>query len=126
MSATVDTLFSEWLIAEMDRRGWSQSDLARAAGLNRQVISGYINQKRMKPDEEIVSALARALGYPPETVFRAAGLLPPVAPPDEKRERLFYMFDELTQDQQDQLLAFADFLKRNEPARSKIRTTKSA
>lgn len=79
MSLSMDKDFADWLIEQMNKRGWSQADLANAAGLNRQVISTYVNRQRQKPDSEVLVALARALHLPPETVFRAAGLLPPVS-----------------------------------------------
>ncbi len=119
MSATVDKHFSDWLLYEMNKRGWRQSDLARAARLNRQVISSYINRRREKPDEDILIAIAKAFGYPPETVFRAAGLLPPVPPMDGLKERILHLFDQLPPEQQEQLADFADFLvQQNETSRS--------
>lgn len=69
--------FSEWLLKQMQERGWSQADLAKAAGLTRTAISDYVNQKRTKPDPEALVDIARALNLSPIHVFRAAGLLPP-------------------------------------------------
>ncbi len=68
--------FSDWIIAELDRRGWKQIDLAKAAHLDRAVISNLVNGRR-GPGEDTCTAIAHALGYPPLVVFRAAGLLPP-------------------------------------------------
>jgi len=68
--------FSHWLKTQMDARGWSQSDFARASGLTRQVISYYLTGKTKTPDPEALRALADALRMPPEVVFRAAGVLP--------------------------------------------------
>jgi transcriptional regulator with XRE-family HTH domain len=65
MSLIMETkLFSDWLQDEMNKRGWSQSDLSRNSGVNRQVISTYINQQRKKPDENILIDIARALNLP--------------------------------------------------------------
>lgn len=71
--------FSEWLIGEIKQRGWSQSDLARASGLTRQVISYYLVGESKSPNPEALRAIASALKLPPETVFRAAGILPPAS-----------------------------------------------
>jgi transcriptional regulator with XRE-family HTH domain len=73
----MDTL-SAWLTEELRKRDWTQADLARKSGISRQVISRYINQERTKPDEDILAALAHALGYPPEILYQAAGI--PITP----------------------------------------------
>jgi transcriptional regulator with XRE-family HTH domain len=75
MMANVD--FATWLQGELDKRELSQSDLARLSGLNRQVISTYINRQRTKPDSDMLNSIARALKLSPDEVFRAAGILPP-------------------------------------------------
>src|SRR5574338_1702630 len=67
--------FSEWLQNEMNKRGWSQSDLARAADLNRAVINKLLNGKS-HPQPPTLEAISRALKIPIEITYRAAGLLP--------------------------------------------------
>jgi transcriptional regulator with XRE-family HTH domain len=67
--------FSEWLQAEMDKRGWSQSDLARCADLNRAVINKLLNGKS-HPQPPTLEAISHALKIPIEMTYRAAGLLP--------------------------------------------------
>ena len=67
--------FSEWLQAEIDKRGWSQSDLARSADLNRAVINKLLNGKS-HPQPATLEAISRALKVPIEITYRAAGLLP--------------------------------------------------
>lgn len=111
MSLLMDIDFADWLIQEMNKRGWSQADLANAAGLNRQVISTYVNRQRSKPDSEVLTALARALRLPPEIVFRRAGLLPPISPDTEYREELLYLFSELSPGEQEEYLEFLRFKK---------------
>ena len=83
--------FSEWLQSELDRRGWSQSDCARSANLNRAVINKLLNGKS-KPQPPTLVAIARALKIPVETVYRAAGILPPSADGDEKTLEVVYIF----------------------------------
>ncbi len=91
--------FAEWLQAEMDKRGWSQSDCARAADLNRAVINKLLNGKS-KPQPPTLVALARAFKLPIETIYRAASLLPPSPDgddtTDEKRGYLFHHKNHLT------------------------------
>jgi transcriptional regulator with XRE-family HTH domain len=109
MSLIMETkLFSDWLQDEMNKRGWSQSDLSRNSGVNRQVISTYINQQRKKPDENILIDIARALNLPPETVFRAAGLLPPVSDADTDFENWKYVLEKLSERDRNILLDLAE------------------
>jgi transcriptional regulator with XRE-family HTH domain len=83
--------FSEWLQAEMHKRGWSQSDCARAADLNRAVINKLLNGKS-NPQPHTLAALSRAFRIPLETVYRAAGLLPATVDGDETTEELIHVF----------------------------------
>ena len=83
--------FSEWLQLELDRRGWSQSDCARSANLNRAVVNKLLNGKS-QPQPPTLVAIARALKIPVETVYRAAGLLPPSSDGDEKTMEVILLF----------------------------------
>lgn len=76
IASLVDTNFSDWLLEEMNKRGWSQAELARASGLNRQSVSDYVNRRRTNPEPEALVALAQAFKISPVTIFRKAGLLP--------------------------------------------------
>ncbi len=71
--------FSKWLQAEMNGRGWTQSDLARSADLNRAVINKLLHGKS-HPQPATLGAISRAFRIPIESIYRAAGLLP--IPPD--------------------------------------------
>lgn len=82
--------FSEWLQLELDRRAWSQSDCARAASLNRAVINKLLNGKS-KPQPSTLAALARAFKIPVETIYRAAGLLPPNTDHDDSTQELIHI-----------------------------------
>ena len=83
--------FAEWLQAEMDKRGWSQSDCARACELNRAVINKLLNGKsRAQPFT--LAAIARGFKIPVETAYRAAGLLPPNIDGDDSTQEVVYIF----------------------------------
>ena len=82
--------FSEWLQAEMNKRGWSQSDLARAADLNRAVINKLLNGKS-HPQPATLEAISRALKIPIEITYRAAGLLPVNSDHDDIVEEAIYV-----------------------------------
>jgi len=83
--------FAEWLQAEMDKRGWSQSDCARAADLNRAVINKLLSGKS-RPQPLTLLALAGGFKIPVEAVYRAAGLLPESTDGDEMTEELLHTF----------------------------------
>ncbi len=91
LSVGQNAYFSEWLQSEMDKRGWSQSDCARAADLNRAVINKLLNGK-CKPQPTTLAAIARAFKIPVEIAYRAAGLLPLQADSDDTTEQLMHTF----------------------------------
>jgi transcriptional regulator with XRE-family HTH domain len=72
--------FNSWLLAQMEARGWSQSELARRAGIGASTISMIVSGIKTAGTDTAL-AVARALGESPVKVFRLAELLPP-APPD--------------------------------------------
>ena len=82
--------FSEWLQTEMNKRGWSQSDLARSADLNRAVINKLLNGKS-HPQPTTLGAISRAFKLPIESTYRAAGLLPINPDNDETIEEAIHV-----------------------------------
>ena len=71
----LDNRFPDWLQTELDKRQWSQADLAYSAGISRAVINKLLNKKTY-PQADTLQAIARALKIPVESVYRVAGLLP--------------------------------------------------
>ncbi len=86
--------FTEWLQAEIDRRGWSQSDCARASDLNRAVINKLLNGK-CKPQPATLIAIARGFKIPVEAAYRAAGYLPPSTDSDNAMQEVIHIFKSL-------------------------------
>ena len=86
--------FTEWLQTEIDKRGWSQSDCARASDLNRAVINKLLNGK-CKPQPATLIALARGFKIPVEAAYRAAGLLPSSHDMDDELQEVIYIFSSL-------------------------------
>lgn len=74
MTLNIDK-FPDWLQSELDKRQWSQADLAYSAGISRAVVNKLLNRKTY-PQPDTLQAIARALKIPVETIYRAAGLLP--------------------------------------------------
>jgi transcriptional regulator with XRE-family HTH domain len=71
----LDNKFSDWLQSELDKRQWSQAELAYSAGISRAVINKLLNKKTY-PQPDTLQAIARALKIPVESIYRVAGLLP--------------------------------------------------
>lgn len=105
----MDKDFADWLVDELKKRDWSQADLARLAGVNRQVISTYINRQRSSPDPDVLNAIAHAFKIPPEIVFRAAGILPPAPDTTEVAEEMFHLFTQLPPGDQQEMLELLRF-----------------
>jgi transcriptional regulator with XRE-family HTH domain len=57
------------------------------------------------PSNETLEAIARGLKLPPETVFRAAGILPNHPGTDEDFEELKHLFNQMTDEEQLEFLA---------------------
>lgn len=104
--------FSQWLEIEMEKRGWLQADLARAADLSTAGISNLINQRR-NPGDEVCRSIARAFNYPPDMVFRIAGLLPDIG--DKAipgKDELIHLYSGASAEVRAEILEFARFKTR--------------
>jgi transcriptional regulator with XRE-family HTH domain len=88
--------FSNWLESELNQRNMTPAELARASGKAAAVISRVLNGERSAAPDTL-EAIARALKLPPETVFRAAGLLPPVSEDEAKFEDWKYLLEGLNE-----------------------------
>ena len=89
------TNFPDWLANELTKRDISPSELARLSNKSPAVITRILNGER-RPAPETIEAIAHALRLPPETVFRAAGLLPPLPPEDAEWEIWREKLEQLT------------------------------
>ncbi len=120
--------FGSWLLKEIESRDMSQSDLARACEITTAQMSRIISGER-NAGKETIAKIARAFKLPPETVFRAAGLLPPQSPENEIIEQITHLTQELPTYEQQDILEFVKMRHRlaeergkNEKRRSKERT----
>jgi len=116
--------FSEWLMEQIAIRNISQSDLARASGLSRATISDFINRKRSNPDQTSLNAIAQGLGVPPDTVYRAAGLLPPLPERRVAEEIAQYKLSELNDQELDEVLQFIEFIQDRQERNLRIKKTR--
>lgn len=97
--------FENWLSNEMEKNGWSQSDLARESGLSQAQISRVANGLR-PPGNDFCTAVAKALKYPVENVMRAAGLLPSVPESTQQEADLLYLYRSLPANEKADLLRY--------------------
>lgn len=105
------TDFSTWLTRQLAQRKISPAALAKASRKSPAIISRILSGER-QPAPETLEAIARALSLPPETVFRAAGLLPPRPAVSEESERAAYLFDSYANPEtRRQALEYLEFLK---------------
>jgi len=95
----MDDNFPNWLLTELENRGWSQAKLAKIAGVSRTAISDAISEKN-PPGFEVCIAIAKAFKLPPEEVMRIAKLLPQISKRTSEHNRLLFLFDRLSPEQQ--------------------------
>ncbi len=98
--------FGQWIAQEREKRGWSQSDLARNAGLHRQSLY-KIEIGDASPAVETYIALASALGLSPILLFRKAGLLPPALGNESDFDDWKYLLAQLPPDEQEEMRKIA-------------------
>ena len=88
-------IFADWLNSELENRGWSQSELARRAGINQVTVSRIINEGR-KVGPSVAKKIAHALGVREEEVFRKVGLLPELKNPAVWNDEIAKLADDIT------------------------------
>lgn len=72
----MSTDFSTWVTAELNRRDWSQSELARRGGVTPAAINRVITGDR-KPGIDVCRAIAKAFELSEMEVFERAGIAAP-------------------------------------------------
>ena len=100
--------FVNWLLHEMDVRGMSQADLARASGLSKTAISKIISESRAA-GPEACRAISEAFLFPPEIVFRKAGLLPKKGKEPPEVKELTHLYLTSSKEVQKDILEYARF-----------------
>ena len=107
--------FKPWLLQELKNRSWRRVEFAHRAGLSMASLSDVLNGI-YRPGPDMCTAIAQALGEPPEKVFRLAGLLPPLpAAEDELLHELTETFKRLTPEKRREVLDYALWQLRPRP-----------
>lgn len=97
---------TRWLIEELERRGWTQRELARRADTTSTTVSDVINGKR-RPTWEFCEKIAQALGEPPTRLFRLAGLLTTPALDDATAQQILDTLRDMTHEERSDVLEYA-------------------
>lgn len=118
LSISMDELFSEWVRKQIETRHWTQSKLAKQAGVSRSAINNLLNGNR-KPGDEMCKALANAFKLPPEDLFRRAGILPPKTLDVPKVAEICEIARVFNDQEQDDLLEYARMRLRIKEEREK-------
>lgn len=102
--------FVTWLNNELNKRGWSNSELHRRSGMATSTISMVLGGQK-KPGWEFCLAIATALNEPPEKIFRIAGLLPALpSSEDETLRESIDILKSLSPQQRKEVLRYLRFL----------------
>ncbi|MCQ3980231.1 MAG: hypothetical protein DPW09_43000 [Anaerolineae bacterium] len=113
--------FVSWLNSEMNKRGWSNSELHRRSGMATSTISMILGGQN-KPGWDFCLAIANALGEPPEKVFRLANLLPPLSAGEDEQviKEVIDILKNMTPENRQDLLNYARYrYQQQEPKRGK-------
>lgn len=101
-----------YLLDQLEKRGWSQNELARRSGLTSGTISNTINGV-YGADQSTLISIANALKVSKEEIFRAAGILPPVSTQTEEIERLNFLFNQLDDTDKTTIIQMMEFFLQN-------------
>lgn len=88
--------FPIWLARQLDRKRWTQTELALRIGTNSSVVSRWVRGERV-PDPKSIDKIADVLGFKPDYVMMIAGHLPHVEgmKGDDPREELVAIVEAL-------------------------------
>ena len=100
--------FVEWVQHLLDARGLKQADIARNQNITTAAVSKMMN-RQARPGFEMCAAIAATFNLPLEEVYRQAGLLPAKPPAGVLEERATYIFNQLPEEDQRDVLDYLDY-----------------
>lgn len=106
-----ENTFSTWLLHELNRRGWSQADLARKAYMTTSTVSNLLNGRR-QVGLGTANSLAKAFRVPVPEILSVAGLIPKIPESTAEEEQLLYLFRQLSDYDREAVLNFVEFTSR--------------
>ena len=102
----MDSNFVNWLKDQLQKRNWSQADLARASGVHKQTIHYYLTKSSNAPHAHVLAKIAYALELPVEQVYRVAGFLPRPPQINETIEQILHELEDMPERDRQEVLAF--------------------
>ncbi|HEY3311327.1 MAG TPA: helix-turn-helix transcriptional regulator [Anaerolineales bacterium] len=113
-------IFTDWLYEEIQKRNWTQTELASRAGITKGAVSHIFSHTR-HPGTLVLKAIAKALHLPPEEVFRRAGVLDTEPDPGEtpRLGEWIQIFRDADESTREQMLENARALTDGEPRRKR-------
>ena len=113
--------FSEWLVKELERRGWSRSEAARRGNISPSMFDKVINGYA-KPGIKFLDGIAQAFEMSPTMIYRKAGLLPEVGGEKITFHDWEHMLQQLTPEEQEEIYSIMDMkIKRRQQAEASAR-----
>lgn len=86
------------LVSRADEKRYSQAEIATGSNLSPAQISRIFNYEST-PSQESLVAIAKFLDIPAEEILTVAGLLSPKPGPDQLRDTIVRLFDQLPTDE---------------------------
>jgi len=112
-NVSMEINFSEWLIQQMDERGWTKADLTRNAKLSSGTISNIISGRR-SPGIDTCRKIARAFQMPARMVLTAAGWVDAERGRTDSQDIALHLFNSLSEQDQAEVIEFMRMKKRME------------
>ena len=100
--------FVEWVQSLLDAHGFRQADIARNQNITTAAVSKMMN-RQARPGFEMCAAIAATFNLPLEEVYRQAGLLPVKPPTGILEERAAYIFNQLPEEDQREVLDYLGY-----------------
>lgn len=97
--------FGEWLREQLKQNGMSQAELSHLSGVSEAQISRVISGSNA--GEKFCRSVAKGLKLPPETVFRAAGLLDALPKDEADFEEWRHLLAQLPEEEREELYQIA-------------------
>jgi len=106
-----ESALAEWVRKQMQRRNWTQVELAAAAEVSRSSIQRALDayEHGSPANWNVIAAIADAFQMPREVPLRIAGLLDPAPQQTYRVAELNSMFTRLPETVQDDVLAYVEW-----------------
>ena len=116
--------FSEWIVSELNQRGWSRSEAARRGNISPSMFDKVINGYA-KPGKKFLDGLAKAFDMSPINLYRKAGLLPEGGGENVSFEDWEYLLNQMTPEDQEELRQIAEMKIERRQKEQSLKTLKS-